>query len=327
LTICNWKLLIVNCQFLHGVSPLQHSFRRIEIPDAPFNVPCPCGHVLTGFRQSGFQVIRCPRCGADRFILPRSPFADIGITHHSPLTTHHSALWLLPLVSVCVTAAALVLVYWIFLAPQPRNNTGADTAESKTASERLQQARGYLADGMFRLAADELRGDAGDLTPDDKRHWRQLKREAELLADLSAEPIEDILRHAAGVPEREWQADFPRRYRGKAFVFDTLIRQTANGKLQCTYAFPGPEKICLEIDNLELLRRLPLDQPRRVLFGMRLASVRLEPPGPAWVVRFEADSGVFLTDPKAAGLCCPVFNEPDAARLLEEQAKLALGSN
>jgi hypothetical protein len=152
-----------------------------------------------------------------------------------------------------------------------------------------------------------------------------VQREAALLADLVSEPIEDILRHAAGTTEREWLADFARRYQGKAVLFDTLLQRQVGGGLHVGYFFPGPDPVRLEVADVDLLRRLVLNQPRRVLFGVRLASVRLEPPGPTWVVRFLPDSGVLLTDPKAAGLCCPAWAEADAVRIVEEQARLVYG--
>jgi hypothetical protein len=220
-----------------------------------------------------------------------------------------------------VTAAALAAVYWIFLLPRPRQADSDSAAHETSSSARLQQARRYFGDGMFRLAADELQTEPTELPPDQKRLWRQLKREASLYADLCTEPLEDILRHAATTPEPEWQADFPRRFAGKTIIFDTIVQRTASGKLRATYVFAGPERTNLEINALDLLRQLPLDQPRRVLFGARLAGIRLEAPGPSWVVRFEPDSGVLLTDATAAGLCCAALNEPDAIRILADQAK------
>jgi hypothetical protein len=277
--------------------------------------------VLTGHRQVSFQVISCPACGAERFILPRSPFADIAEAPASGLARKsRAALWLLPVIAMLLTAAVLAAVWQLFLLPQrPRDSSAR---EKKTAVERLEQAGRYLGSGLFRLAADELKGEPDDLAASKKRRWRQVRREAALFADLSTEPLEEILQHAAGVPEREWQADFPHRYGGKAIIFDTVVQRTANGKLQALYVFPRADKVHLEIGDLALFRDLPLDKPRRVLFGARLALIGLEAPGPAWVIRFQPESGVFLTDAQAAGLCCPGLNEPDALRVLEEQSKL-----
>jgi hypothetical protein len=273
-------------------------------------------------------MIACPQCGAERFILPRSPYPEIEETATKAAAgaagrrSWTAALWRLPLAAAILTATILAVVWWVFLFPETKHPEGPTATDKKTAAEHLLQARQYLAGGMFRLAANELEGEPSDLPADQKPAWRQLQREAALLADLCAEPLEEILQHAAGVGEREWQADFPRRYRGKSIIFDTVILRKANGKLQALYVFPRSDKIHLEIGDLELFRHLPLDQPRRVLFGGRLATINLEPPGPAWVVHFQAESGVLLTDARAAGLCCPALNEPDALRILAEQAKL-----
>jgi hypothetical protein len=228
---------------------------------------------------------------------------------------------LLPVISAILTAAVLAAAWWIFLVPETRRRVEETTSDNKTSAEHLQQAGVLLAGGMFRLAAQELHGEPTDLTTEEKRRWRHLRREASLFADLCTEPLEDILQHAAGVPEREWQADFPVRYQGKSILFDTTVQRRADGKLRVLYVFSRPDAR-LHVDDLELFRNLPLDQPRRVLFGVRLAGINLEPPGPVWVVRFQTDSGVFLTDGKATGLCCPGLNEPDVLRILDEQAKL-----
>lgn len=42
----------------------------------PFDVACPEGHRLQGFRNEGYQALRCPVCGEGIFVLPRSPLPD-----------------------------------------------------------------------------------------------------------------------------------------------------------------------------------------------------------------------------------------------------------
>src|SRR5207302_4392582 len=113
---------------------------------------------------------------------------------------------------------------------------GAATGEPRTPTARLALAVKYLHEGSFRLAAEELGDDAAarsrdwqTLARDQRRQWAQVYRQAALLADLLAEPLEDVLRHAAGVREAEWRADFRRRYQGRAVVFDSEVRRTADG--------------------------------------------------------------------------------------------------
>jgi hypothetical protein len=64
---------------------------------------------------------------------------------------------------------------------------------------------------------------------------------------------------------------------------------------------------------------LPLEEPTRLLFGARLARVRRDTPS-SWEVRFEPDSGVLLTDPGAAAVCCPFLGEAELRALLQRQA-------
>ena len=47
-------------------------------PPAPqsYDIACPKGHRLRGYRNEGYQAIRCPTCGEGIFVLPRSPLPD-----------------------------------------------------------------------------------------------------------------------------------------------------------------------------------------------------------------------------------------------------------
>ena len=301
----------------------------MTIPEVSYQVTCSCGQILSGTRQSSFQIVRCPNCGSDRFILPRSPYAsDDGNIGKSPQKASGSNPWLrlwgLPILAAAVTAAALLIIYLVFLKQHnPLKDDNVKAKETRPAQERLNLAEKHMAEGNFLLAANEL-DSAPDktLAPRQIRHWQQLHREASLLADLSAEPIEDTLRHAAGMSHQEWQADFPRRYQGKAFMFDIHLQRQPNGRVEADYILPAPDSVRLEWRELEVLGKLDLDQPRRVILGVRLARIDLEPPGPRWVVHFQPQSGVLLTDARAAALCCPPLGEPDALAILKSQAQM-----
>jgi hypothetical protein len=158
-----------------------------------------------------------------------------------------------------------------------------------------------------------------------RQEWRQLRRQAALLADLLAEPLEDVLRHAAGSKDDEWRAEFEARYRGRAVVLDVSVQRLGDGAYRHNYCLLMPHDTArLDLGDLALLRRLPLDQPRRLVLGARLASVSREPPG-GWVVRFAPSSGVLLTDPGAATACCVALGDAATAALLEEQAAWVTG--
>jgi hypothetical protein len=293
-------------------------------PDISFQVTCSCGRVLTGSRQTTFQIVRCPNCGRDRFVLPKSPyFQPEGKPGKPPQPSSHSRLklWLGPVLATIITATGLSALYLIFLKPEKPLHDGPQNTRS--AQERLALAEKYLAEGSFRLAANELTPPLPQsVSTSQRRRWQQLSREASLLADLSAEPIEDILRHAAGVSSQEWQADFSHRYQGKALIFDIHIQRLPSGRIQGDYLLPGRDPIRIEWGDLDLFRNPELDRSQRMIFGARLAKVELEPPGPAWVVHFQPESGVPLTDTSAAALCCPPLGNPDALRVLEKQGQM-----
>ncbi len=301
----------------------------------PFEVECRCGHRLRGQRRDNFQVVLCTRCGRPVFVLGCSPLPPLAgqdrLSQAPPGGWSGFQPWLVPLAAVGLTAALVVLlfVFWImpWLFPSLNSQTGQPGAgASPSPSERLHLARQHLQQGHFRLATQLLQAEPDsrhlqDLTAEQRRQWPQLQREAALLTDLLTEPLEDVLRHAAGVAEAEWQADFPHRYQGKAILLDAEVKRQPDGRLEIAYQLRlGTEAAQLEVSDLDLLRQVKLDQPRRLLFGARLATVRPEPPGPTWVVRLQPDSGVWLTDPAAAALCCPAWSDAATRALLQEQA-------
>lgn len=216
------------------------------------------------------------------------------------------------------------LAFQSFFARQVPNETiRADNAKDLQA--RLQQARENLALGKFRLAVATLGAEDCELPSGERAAWRQTYREASLLADLIAMPLEEILGHAAGIAEAEWQADFPHRYRGKSVVFDVQLARSADGRLVANYSLlAGSEPARLELNDLQLFRDWRPEQPQRAIFGARLARIGLETPGPSWVVRFQPDSGVFITSKEAIGRCCPPLADEETAQVLERQAERVL---
>jgi hypothetical protein len=80
------------------------------------------------------------------------------------------------------------------------------------------------------------------------------------------------------------------------------------------------EKVHVELDGLKILGLLKPGSSTRVLFGARLNSVDREERG-LWSVRFQPDSGVFLTDSRLVELTCPPPDDERTLRkLLEDQA-------
>ena len=294
-------------------------------PAVPFAVDCVCGKKLTGVRLATEQIIRCPACAAERFIFPRSPLpAPHGenATASSPRPTY--ALWLVPAAAVALTIAGLVVAYRIFLA-----GTGnPETAQARRLPERLEQVRKYLRAGSFRRAALEAKAIAAsglaELPRADQKAAGQLLREAQLFGDLVDIGLEDLVeRAAAATDEQEWQLDFVHRYDRKNVLLDVIVRQDG-GSYRVTYPLrAGMDEARLEVSELKVMTGLDLERPRRLLFGASLASIRAEPPGPVWVVRFHPDSGVLITDAAAAERCCPAWSDVDTRSLLETQRNWA----
>jgi hypothetical protein len=223
-----------------------------------------------------------------------------------------------------VTSLILVAVLRLYLHPSTA------TRKPKTIGQHLEAGRTLLAQGKFFRAVQELepareiQAQHPDLlSPAERRELTQLHRQAALLANLLSEPLEEILRHAAELvqqDEQEWQRVFAERYRGKALVFDAELQRDEVGQLQIGYAvFVRGRQARLDLTNFQLFKGLPLQQPQRLLFGLRLADISLEAEG-IWVIYFEPDSGVLLTDLGAAAACCSQPEE-DLKDLVMKQAE------
>jgi hypothetical protein len=289
----------------------------------PFAVTCPAGHVVRGLRQRRHQVVSCAECGVDVFVLPRSPFPD-RIETRSLVRTRRSP-WRRPLVAA---ALALLIVAGalagLFVALTRRS---AETADVETHVSAAEQA---LSEGRLRLAVDEFakarerlleRPDV--LTASRLRTLTQQYRETSLVADLLSESLAEILFRAARSQADEWKAQFEKRYLGpgqaNAIVFDAEVRRDAAGQYHLDWDLKaGDEPARLEIGDLAVLHDLPLNQPRRLIFGARLGGIAREQNG-VWVVRFEPSSGVLLTDPRIAAACWPDPVDKTLLKVLEEQ--------
>jgi hypothetical protein len=302
--------------------------RAAPEPRVPYEVACACGQVLTGLRRRDYQAPRCGHCSNTVFVLPFSPFAGAlaaGDGQAAAVLTppHRSArrLWGLPLAAIGLTLAIVVVIFYFLLT---RLGTPPETAR-EPIGPHLAAAQQYLAEGNFRLAVNELEIALRDeqtnssLAPGQRQLLRQLHRQAVLLADLSAESVEEIVRHAAGTPEAEWQREFAQRYQGKSVILDGEVSVKPAGELE-----GGPEflrvngkEVRLDLSSLQLLHGLREHLPARLIFAARLAGVDRE--ANAWVVRLQPDSGVLLTDEAAVAICCPALRE-DAHEILTRQA-------
>jgi hypothetical protein len=336
-------LLFLAGGLLSGV----RKWRRAPAPppsSLPYEVACACGQRATGLRQPGHQVVRCARCGEPLFILPcsrlppvRPPGKRSRPAASAPRARPRLRLWGPPVLAGALTVLGLVVAYRFVIAPrvparlapaEAARDAAQATAASVAAFAHTAGAREQLARGSFRLALRDLHAARALIEPLDwprarREELARLERQAGLLADLLAEPLEDVLGHAAGVQDAEWELEFGRRYRGRAVVFDLEVHAGPAGRYEHGWLLRARgQPAHLELGDLELLRRLPLDRPRRLLFGARLESVGREP-GRGWVVRLRPDSGVLITDPEAAAACFLAPEDPQVRALLARQAEWA----
>lgn len=302
--------------------------RRPE-QDIAYQVVCACGQTFRGVRQPRFQVVRCEACGRSVFVLGRSPLPPPEALNDqvSPHSLSASVSWRRPVLAAGLTLALVIVVFVLLLTALGRRGPSIPADGVETIQDRIAAGQRALAEGHYRLAIEEFKT-ASDLrarqarllSGTQARHLTQLFRQAELLANLSSESLQEILLRAASLrrPE-EWQAQFAERYRGKAVVFDDHVQRVAGEHRLLTYEVrAGDETARVDLTGLKLLTTLPLDSPQRLLFGARLASITREPPG-TWVIRFVPDSEVLLTDAGAAASCCPAPLEDDLRAVLRRQ--------
>jgi tRNA A-37 threonylcarbamoyl transferase component Bud32 len=212
---------------------------------------------------------------------------------------------------------------------QPRQSEVTAPPSPGTVLQRLEAGKRALAEGKFRVALLELERAVRqrDSQPEllsraENRELDRLHREGALLARLSSHSLEDILRVAALVRDAdEWQARFA-DHKGKAVLFDDVVGRDVQGRpvLRFLQVRVNDEAARVALEDLTLFGRLPLEPPRRLLFGARLASCGREPGG-GWVVRFEPESAVLLTDRGAAVACCPALLDAELDDVLARQKR------
>ncbi len=283
-----------------------------------FAVACACGRETAGKRSLRHQVCRCPGCGQRVFVLPASPW-----TRPAPSRT---AWWAVPLAVAIVTLGAVSAGFLLLLPRLGRPLVmpgGSPRPDFRAAAESGRRA---LADGNFFLAAREFASARGAsrerATAAEQRGFEQLRRQAELLSLLHGRSLQEVLHEA--VPLRstdEWAERFRAEHLGRAVVFDDVVGRDAAGRPALTVyrVRAAGENARVALEDLRLLRGLPLEPPQRLLFGGRLAGLEREDGG-GWAFRFEPDSGVFLTDAGAAAACLGP-PDPDLLELLRRQER------
>jgi hypothetical protein len=293
----------------------------------PYEVSCSCGQLLRGQRQPQRQIIRCPGCGRKRFVLPSSPW----FAARPPAWTTSSSIAgpLLKRLLLVLVLGGVAAMGLIFLIARPYLRRPPSSAEAVTPADiraQLEAGERHLREGNVHLALRELKAASvqRDRHPDalrrDEHHrLEQLRRQSDLLAHLLDRSLEEIVRQAMQHhDDEEWNTKFE-DYRGRTVVFEDVLRRDGQGQpvLGSYVVYAGDIEARIALEDLILLRQLPLDPPRRWLFGARLAACRREEGG-RWVIRFEPDSAVLLTD-ESATVCCPGPLDEERRAVLKRQ--------
>ena len=206
------------------------------------------------------------------------------------------------------------------LSPVEERDAGALLADRDAARLELTQGKFQRGRRLLDEVLNQRDRRPALLTAEQNRDLNQLHRQADLLARLLTRTPEDIIRQGKLVRDPdEWDAQFG-DYRGRTIILDDLFRRDHDSRpVPATDILEvGQEVVRLAIEELELLQDLPLNDSPRLIFGARLASCRREEGG-AWVIRFEADSGVLITDPDLWQACSSADLDDDTRRVFARQ--------
>jgi hypothetical protein len=218
-------------------------------------------------------------------------------------------------------ALGMTLIFWLIRPylrrPDAQSESRVPVAE---AEYQLRQGNVFLALKRLNDALRQRSRHANALSREEHHHLEQLWRQTDLLARLLDQPLEEIVHQAKQHrSDEEWRAKFE-HYRGRTVVFDDVLRRDLEDRptLGSYVVSAGDTEARVALEDLALLRQLPLEPPRRWLFGARLADCRRETGG-MWVLRFEPDSAVLFSDDIAAAVCCPAPLEEDLLAVIKRQ--------
>ncbi|HEV3143601.1 MAG TPA: hypothetical protein VGZ47_06905 [Gemmataceae bacterium] len=283
--------------------------REGEKHSPPFALPCQCGAMLHGERTASHQVLRCPHCRAERFILPRSPLPNVKAhtadSSSSILRVGPWRVWRWPLLGATlalIVGVAGVLLLLNILGPETKTEPGISIEQQ--AERHFQAGQSAINTGSFHQANRELAA-ALELAPRVPERWPasrrqevvQLQRQAGIVADLLTEAPTEIIRNSLGMPEAEWQAIFARNYAHRSIILDDTIHKDASGFHLGFRMRVAGSAAHWDLNQLAVLKAVDLFQPRHIILGLRLAEIRREAKG-SWLVIPEPDSGVLFTDPR-----------------------------
>jgi hypothetical protein len=302
----------------------------------PYEVVCTCGRSSRGQRETRHQVVPCPGCGRQLFVLPTSPLPAIGSSAAKPTeaTTPQRRwpVWFGPVVAGGLTLAVVVGIFAVVFSHLRDRQAASTRPTTADVENHVTAARQAVADGDFSHAAQQcatalkLLHDQPDLVPTAEQHrLEELHRQAAVLADWPRDSLDRLLGPAAQLKDEQFQRVVA-GYRGKTVILDIDVRRDPAGHHHVIKHRPdGDATVRLQLDNLALLKPLPLADPQRLFFAVRLAGAHREGPG-VFTAEFEPNSGVLLTDPEV-GAKCSLERFDDVLRgVVQRQSKWLAGA-
>lgn len=294
----------------------------------PFCVACGCGQQFRGLRRRHHQVLHCPGCGASVFVLACSPYPDPA---GGPATTGAASIpsratWRLPILAGVLTLIVVVAVYIPLLwhinqvVPTHREESAEVVIQRRMAAGVEALAREDFAEAARELAQARTRHERqpDTLPASEARRLHQLVREADLMTKRLPRSLDQMLRDWSALADEDVEKLFGDA-RDRSVFFDLEIQRDGTGQYQYERRL-GPALPSLELHELKLLNRLPLQNARqRVVFGARLSGWRRDALG-KFIVSFDPDSGVLVTEESVARVCCPPVEEN--LRVVLERQKL-----
>jgi hypothetical protein len=307
---------------LSFIGRVQKWWQGTTSPSSPaesYSVTCSCGHVVAGVRQRRRQEVVCPGCSRLVFVLPSSPWLATplaGLPRPSPSAplsawgaSAHAWRWRMPLIAALATLTLVVIGFWLILPYLDRLPDTSPLLTQRDSQQLIATGRQALAEGNFFLAERQFTAaverTGSGLIACETRDIEQLRRQAGLLSRLQGRSLEEILSEALPLrSDEEWKERFRAEHRGKAIVFDDVVGHDSSGRpaLAVYRIRVSGERARVALEQLRLLRQLPLNPPQRLLFGARLADLAREEGG-GWVFNLDPDSGVLLTDEGAVAAC------------------------
>jgi hypothetical protein len=169
--------------------------------------------------------------------------------------------------------------------------------------------RAYQLLSRARSAVDWLGGAVEDA--DEIRHAAD---EAAVFNDLCPESLEDLLAEAGRKDEAEWTSNFDKLYKGRYYLFDSIIvsapAKGSGGAYEIGYVvfppgeasrfgeggFARPDRFArIDLAGFELLESTGPSKGDHVTFGARLRAIVYDGERKQWMVQLEPKSGVFIT--------------------------------